>query len=144
MKQLAIASVIAVSLIGASVASAQEGTGTYYPGVFWTSNGTVSPVEKGNIVSMSHAEQGIAKRGAELFVQSTAQYDSKGYDWNRRVIGGIGARFTQSIGTGMVRVGVSYLSERRFVVPKTTSGFSVTAEAWFGWKQHAPLNVPRR
>ncbi len=141
MKTLITAAFVALlSVVAVQNASAQSGT--YYPGTFWTTNGTISPVEKGNMVSMSHIEQGIAKSGAELFAQSTVETDSKGFDWNRRMINGVGVRFTQSIGSGMVRVGMSYLSERRFVNPQTTNGLSFTVDAWFGWSQHAPVNVP--
>ena len=140
MKKFIAMFIVIVSVIGVQNASAQSSV--HYPGSFWTTNGTVSPVEKGNIVSVSHFEQGIAKQGAEIFAQSTVQTDSKGFDWNRRLITGIGLRFTQKIGTGMVRFGGSYLSEQRFVNPKTINGLSFTVDAWFGWGQHAPVNVP--
>lgn len=132
--------VILVSMVGVRCASAQSEI--YYPGSFWTTNGTVSPVEKGNIISLSHFEQGIAKHGVELFVQSTLEIDSKGLNWNRRVVNGIGFRLTQAIGNGVIRTGMSYLSERRFVNPQTINGLSFTVDMWFGWNQHAPINIP--
>ncbi len=141
MKKYTIAAfVVLLSVVATQNASAQSGV--HYPGSFWTTNGTVSPVEKGNVVSMNHVEQGVAKKGVELFVQSTLQTDSKGYDWNRRVIGGVGVRFTQSIGNGMVRIGASYLTERRFVHPQTINGLALTVDAWFGWGQRPSTNQP--
>lgn len=125
-------------LLTAVPASAQ----TYYPGSLWTSNGTLSPAEPGNTVSLSHFEQGIARRGAELFAQVTATADTAGFDWNRRVVQGVGVRFTQALPGGMIRASLSYLSERRFVEPRTMNGVAITLDAYFGWRQRAPVPVP--
>lgn len=119
--------------------AAQE---VYYPGSVWTSNGTLSTFEKDNVISQTHMEQGIAIRGAELFGQATGVYDSKGYDWNRRFSTGVGARFTQQMKSGMVRMSVAYVRERRYEGLRiTTQGLVVAAEAWFGWN-NAPRPAP--
>src|SRR6185369_13472987 len=89
-------------LLSALTASAQE-TLTF-PGSMWTVTGNTSPAEKGNIVSLTHAEQGIAKRGFELFSETTIGTDSDGHDWNRKSLFGVGGRYTLRLGTGMVRV----------------------------------------
>jgi hypothetical protein len=125
---VAVAAVMAVT----GSASAQE---IYYPGSVWTSNGNLTPAEKGNLFTQTHVEQGVAFRGAEVFGQTTLGMDSKGYDWNRKMLGGVGARFTQTIGPGMVRASVSYVSEKRFVTDAVHSGIVVAVEAWFGWNQ---------
>jgi len=126
--------VVGVLVAFASPSFAQDGV--YYPGSFYTVNGTLSPAEKGNIISLSHAEQGIAYRGAELFAGFTGQADSKGFSWNRRTISSVGARFTQNISGGSVRVAAGYARENRFAGPNTTiSGPFVSVDAWFGWKQ---------
>ncbi len=131
MKGLMLAAAAAFVMM-AGTASAQE---VYYPGSVWTSNGSLSPAEKGNLFTQTHVEQGVAFRGAEVFGQTTLAMDSKNYDWNRKMLGGVGARFTQTLGPGMVRVSVSYVSERRFVTDAIHSGVVVAAEAWFGWGQ---------
>jgi hypothetical protein len=108
----------------------------YYPGSLYTTNGTLSPVEKNNIVSFSHIEQGIAYRGAELFGAFTGQVDSKGYPWNRRTVSSIGLRFTQNIASGSVRVSAGYTRENQFAGPNTVvTGPFVAVDAWFGWRQ---------
>ena len=108
----------------------------YYPGSVWTSTGTLSPVEKGNIISMTHAEQGIAVKGAEVFFQTTVTTDKEGYDWNRRFTNGGGLRFTQKVtGNGMIRFSAAYVRERRYTFERTMQGMVVSADAWFGWKQ---------
>jgi len=131
MKQLMITVML---LLLATAAQAQ----TTYPGSVWSTNGTVSPVEKNNFISMTHVEQGIKNSGAELFGQATFQTDSQGLDWNRRIIQGVGARYTEAIKGGLVRVGLSYLSEKRFVYPNRISGFAFTIDMWAGWdiKKH--------
>ena len=115
------------------VASAASAQSVYFPGQAWSSTGTSSNVEKGNIISMNHVEQGIAIRGAEAFGLATYQIDKKNFDWNNREILGVGARFTQTIGNGMVRAGVIYSTERRRQTGARESGLQVLVESYFGW-----------
>ncbi len=127
--------VLAAFLAFAPLASAQEGF--YFPGSVWNSTGTLSPVEKGNVISMTHVEQGVAFRGVEAFGHFTGMYDSKGYSWNRRTTEGIGVRFTQSLKGGMVRGGASYVTEQRYVLAPTkqgASGIVLSVDCYFGWK----------
>lgn len=133
MRSLTLSFCLMSLLAVAHTASAQENV--TYPGSVWSSNGTLSPVEKGNVISVSHVEQGVSLRGVELFGTFTGQVDSKRYDWNNRITEGVGLRFTQSIGPGMVRAGVAYLNEKRFISESTARGPSVFVECWFGWRR---------
>lgn len=123
--------IAAVCVLWATSASAQ----VTYPGSVWSSNGWLTPVERHNVISLTHAEQGVEWRGLELFGQSTLSADTKGYDWNRRYQLGIGGRFTQSIGSGMVRGSVSWLRENRYNHDVTAQGLVLAAETWFGWQR---------
>ena len=105
----------------------------YYPGTLWSSTGTLSPVEKGNIISMTHAEQGISYKGAEVYGLVTVMSDTKRYDWNNRTIEGVGVRLTHSTRHGMIRGGAAYLYEQRQISGARYSGLSVTVESWYGW-----------
>ena len=106
----------------------------YYPGSVWSSNGTYSAIEKGNFLSLTHAEQGIAWHGAELFTHVTFGTDSYNFTWNRKVSDGVGVRFTQTLfGTGMVRVGMMYTHEARTGLRK--GNYAGFVETWFGWRQ---------
>src|ERR1043166_3864061 len=104
----------------------------YFPGSMWTANGTLSPVETDNFASMTHAEQGVAYRHAEVYFLTTFQYDTKAYDWDRRGMIGIGSRYTFVLPHGMVRAGVAYVSEKRFVSEHKTSALTASVDAWFG------------
>jgi cellulose synthase/poly-beta-1,6-N-acetylglucosamine synthase-like glycosyltransferase len=110
----------------------------YFPGSVWTTNGTLTPVEPGNKTTLTQFQQGLALKGAEVFATLTAEHDTAGYDWNRRVIQGGGARYTLSLPGGYIRPTVAYLSDKRFVVPRSMNGWSLTVDAWFGWQQRAP------
>jgi hypothetical protein len=103
------------------------------PGSMWSTNGTISPVEQGNMISLTHAEQGMSMRGAEVFVTTTVGMDSKGYDWNNKTQYGMGLRLTQTIGSGMVRVGVAYLEERRWISDRKDTGTTYFVDCWFQW-----------
>jgi hypothetical protein len=135
LNRLVIVAFVLAVVCTARFASAQSGV--YYPGSAWTANGTLSPVEKGNVISLTHAEQGIALRGVEVFGQTTFSIDSKHFDWDRRFLNGGGIRFTQTVPHGMVRVSESFVRERRYNGDVTHQGFVFAAEAWFGWN-HAP------
>lgn len=131
-----------VLFVGLTIPVAAQ-DGLYYPGSVWSRTGTVVPFEPNNLVSIHHAEQGVAYRGAELFVHTTAQTDSQGFAWNRHIETGLGLRFTQSVKTGMVRAGILYLADHRFPSRRTaTQPLSLFVEAWFGWRQAAPPSLP--
>lgn len=141
MVRLVSCSLVAFTL-SALPASAQ-GTETYYPGTVWSSFGTLSPAEKGNVISLTHIEQGIAKKGFEIFGQGTFGFDTDKYGWNNRVLAGVGGRFTQSVGRGMVRGSISWVDERRFLSNSRVSGWVLAAETWFGWQNTPrPAKVP--
>ena len=109
-------------------------SGVYFPGSAWTSTGFLSPVEKDNFTSQNYVEQGIGYKGVSFFGSLSVTRDSKGYDWNRRSTETAGVRLTQTIGgNGMVRVGVGYATEHRFVSGATASGVVGSVDAWFGW-----------
>lgn len=142
MKSFIVAMVVVVtSLFVAGTASAQ----TYYPGSIWTSNGRLDPAEKGNVVSFTHIEQGIARSGVELFGQTTLVTASQQNDWEHRAEVGIGGRFTQTLPKGMLRASVSYVRDNRFLSNTAYTGVVVAVEAWFGWSQAPkPLTKPLR
>ena len=112
----------------------------YYPGSVWTSSGTYEPVEDGNFLSLTHAEQGVAWKGAELYTHLTLQTDSRGYEWRRAVTDGVGIRFTQSLPFGMVRAGLSYNHTARKNL--RTGNIGLFVESWFGWRQQPPMTAP--
>jgi hypothetical protein len=105
-----------------------------YPGSVWSANGTLTPAEPGNILSLSHAEQGVMYRGwAELFALTTLGIDSAGHDWNNKSTVGAGVRFTQTLGRGMVRVSVARVRETRWQSETVTTGTVVSVDAYHAW-----------
>lgn len=129
-----IITICALLMVGSGIASAQgHYDEIYYPGSIWSNLGTVSPVEKGNVISMTHFEQGVAYKGAELFSQTTLQMDSNAFDWNRRTILGVGGRYTYPLPHGVVRANISYLSEKRYISGSLVNGMSLMVDCWFGW-----------
>ena len=138
----------------ATIAPASTEHSVYYPGSLWTSTANSPLPSEQDFVTYNHVEQGIAYRGAEVFGSATGVLDTQsfklsnlttpgngisngfGFDWNRRTIVGAGVRFTQNLPHGIVRAGVQYLREDRYVNERRTyTGFSPFVEAWFGWGQ---------
>lgn len=122
------------------VAPSVQAEEVYYPGSSWTSSGRMlTPAEPRNWLTVVHAEQGIAYRGLELYGMTEFWKDKHKFDWNNRNIGGVGLRFTQSVRTGMVRAGVSYLADHRRLPGlwryqnTYTHGLTFSVESYFGW-----------
>jgi hypothetical protein len=137
----------------AAVVPADRDYHIYYPGSVWSSTANNPQPSEKDLVSYNHVEQGVAYRGAELFGSVTGVLDTQsfnvanlrtqgigngfGFDWNRRLIEGVGVRFTQNLPHGIVRAGVQYLRENRYVgTRRTYTGVSPFVEAWFGWGQN--------
>lgn len=113
-------------------------SGVYFPGSLWSSTGTLSPVEKGNIISMNHFEQGVAFDGIELFAVGEGTVAQQPNDWEHRTLYGGGIRFTQSLGAlGMIRFNVAEVQEHRFISGITATGPQVSVDLWLGWAQKA-------
>lgn len=106
-----------------------------YPGSAWTVVGNLSPYEKGNILTLTHAEQGVSFHGyIEPYVSFTLGTDSKDYDWNNKDIEGVGARVIQSIGHyGSVRAGAQYVHEHRRLSGDSRNGMVYSADAYIQW-----------
>jgi len=124
----------AVLVLAATTVHAQE---IYYPGSVWSNNGRTRPVEQGNVISMTHVEQGIAYRGLEGFVDGLFTVDTHGLDWNNSRAYGAGARYTQHLAFGWVRVMAGVEHEYRWVSYTSKTGPVISAELWFGWHQTA-------
>ena len=123
-----------VIMMGFPIAAfAQDGL--YFPGSVWATIGrSLAPAEPRNVSGIIHLEQGVAHRGAELYGVGELYGDRQDRDWNNRFIGGVGARLTQTIGSGMVRGGVAYLVDHRRLSDTTyRGGMTIFVETWFGW-----------
>lgn len=132
-KSMFLFGILAISAVPATAGDAYPNL--KYPGSAWAVVGNVSPYEKGNIISLSHAEQGISFKGIiEPYVSGTIGTDSKGYDWNNKLVGAVGVRAVQSIGkAGSVRVGAAYTSEKHTESNVTKSGVVYSADFYYGW-----------
>lgn len=128
MKHLVIAAILALI---ATAAHAQDLT---YPGSAWSVAGKGSVAEPGNNVSMTHFEQGIAQGPFSILVESTAVIDSKGYDWNRKLVGGLLGRYTFKLYGMTIRSNFGYETEKRYVYSRTLSGFVYSVDMWTAWE----------
>ncbi len=109
------------------------------PGNSWGSTGNSSPTEKGNVIKSVYLEQGFT-----LFQEGTLSLvpyaslngtlDTKGYEWNNRLIAIGGAKFVKSFSNGMISFGAGYSTEyRKGGMQKSAS--QIQATYWFGWNQ---------
>ena len=109
-----------------------------FPGSSWMEVGTLSPIEKGNIIGLGYITQGIvAKRLSRAtlvpYVEATVFHDSKGFDWENKatVGGGIKAIFPR--GDIYTEIGAAYLHENRFQSGESAGGVSVFTNFSFNW-----------
>ena len=109
-----------------------------FPGSSWMEVGTLSPIEKGNIIGLGYITQGIvAKRlnRATLvpYVEATVFHDSKGFDWENKATVGGGMKAIFPRGDIYTEIGAAYLHENRFQSGASAGGVSVFTNFSFNW-----------
>jgi len=112
-------------------------------GSAWNSFGQ-NPIEPGNYVESFHVDQGyiighIGSFQIEPYVGLNATKDTKGYQWNNRVIGEAGLKVVRPFSHGVLEFGGAYAAERRFgannLPSQTKMGPIGFSNGWFGWDQ---------
>jgi hypothetical protein len=109
-----------------------------FPGSSWMEVGTLSPVEKGNIIGLGYITQGIvAKRLSRAtlvpYVEATVFHDSKGFDWENKATVGGGMKAIFPRGDLYTEIGAAYLYENRFQSGESAGGVSVFTNFSFNW-----------
>jgi hypothetical protein len=109
-----------------------------FPGSSWMEMGTLSPVEKGNIIGLGYITQGIvAKRLSRAtlvpYVEATVFHDSKGFDWENKATVGGGMKAIFPRGDIYTEIGAAYLHENRFQSGESAGGVSVFTNFSFNW-----------
>jgi len=110
------------------------------PGQGWTSIGNLSPIEHNNFYLQSYVEQSAAVYSTfsgsvtvTPFVGMGLVLDTKGYEWNNKVLPRIGVKANKYFRKGVVSVGTAYAYEDRFK-SFNSSGMTVFVQDWFGWQ----------
>jgi hypothetical protein len=149
MKFKSLNTLFAVLVLGA-VSSAQDGAASALqgslvdavglPGQGWTSIGNQSPIEHNNFYFQSYIEQSAAIYSTYSgsvtvtpFVGMGLVLDTKGYEWNNKVLPRIGMKANKYFRKGVVSVGSAYAYEDRFK-SFNSSGLTVFVQDWFGWQ----------
>ena len=109
-----------------------------FPGSSWMEMGTLSPVEKGNIIGLGYITQGIvAKRLSRAtlvpYVEATVFHDSRGFDWENKATVGGGMKAIFPRGDIYTEIGAAYLHENRFQSGESAGGVSVFTNFSFNW-----------
>jgi len=106
----------------------------------WTSIGNQSPIEHNNFYLQSYVEQSAAVYSTfsgsvtvTPFVGMGLVLDTKGYEWNNKVLPRIGVKANKYFRKGVVSVGTAYAYEDRFK-GFNSSGMTVFVQDWFGWQ----------
>ena len=109
-----------------------------FPGSTWASVGNISPVERSNIIGQAYASQGVVAkslRGIKLvpYAETTFTRDSRGFDWDNKVIYGAGIKAAIPHGPLHTEVGAAFLHENRFRSDRSASGLTLFMNFSFGW-----------
>lgn len=144
IKKFNMAGLLAMSISSLCLSTAKAGEGggdqlTTFPGSAWSVVGNVSPVEKGNLISSSHVEQGITlfnkdSVSAIPYISLSPTFDTKGYDWNNRLLSNVGLKLVKRFDNGMVSTSLGYANETRFKSGSSDSAPFLRADTWFGWR----------
>lgn len=115
------------------------GSGGRFPGSHWGTVGTLSPVEKNNLIGMGHAEQAVIvkkfSKGAYLspYGELTLSGDVDGYDWENKALYGSGVKLSVPVRETVIELLVGYEREQRFLSGTTTGQLVVHTRFWIGW-----------
>jgi hypothetical protein len=133
----------ALSAAQERAASALEGSlvdAMGLPGQGWTSIGNLSPIEHNDFDFRSYVEQSATVFSTYSgsvtvtpFVGVGLTLDTKGYDWNNKVLPKAGVKVNKLFLHGVVSVGTSYSYEERFK-GVNSSGLTISVQDWFGWQ----------
>ena len=109
-----------------------------FPGSSWMEVGTLSPVEKGNIIGLGYITQGIVARRLSRatlvpYVEATVFHDTKGFDWENKATVGGGVKAIFPRGDIYTEIGAAYLHEKRFQSGESAGGISVFTNFSFNW-----------
>jgi hypothetical protein len=109
-----------------------------FPGSSWAAVGNISPVEHGNIIAQGYVSQGIvAKRFTRTnlvpYGEMTLSRDSKHFDWDNKVISGVGVKVVFPQGDLYTDLGAAYLRENRLESGRSAGGLTIFMNASFGW-----------
>jgi hypothetical protein len=148
-KWLALAALMLLAVAGfAQNTSGGSFTGlgiSSFPGQAWNVTGNQAPTEGNNVQSTSYVEQGVTvyKSGSFTvtpFVSLMFSKDTKGYDWNNRVLEQGGIKLNKYFKHGIVSVGTAYEYEDRWQSGRKAGNIMGFAQYWFGWQPVADKN----
>jgi hypothetical protein len=108
-------------------------------GSIWSEVGTISPIEKGNVIFATGVNEGFDFRDVGRFiftpyVAAQSSFDSYGHDWNNTVAFSAGLKTSVRLSHGVISLNTGYGIEDRFKSHMFASGPSIFIEDWFGWQ----------
>lgn len=134
---------LALALIAPSAAMAEP---IAYPGSAWANvtGPGLSGEEQGNWVVSGKIQQGadwIDVNGWKLgtAVSVMGSMDTKGFEWNNKVVPALSASVRKNTSAGQFELGVQLVHEKRFgklyVIPgsREATGVQMFANYWVGW-----------
>lgn len=109
-----------------------------WPGSTWAVVGHYSPVEHGNLIEQGQLTQGyVTKRFGNKalipFLQTNVGHDSKGFDWENKVISGAGVKLGIPVGETYREFGAAYSYEYRYLTGHKANGFKFFMDFSYGW-----------
>jgi hypothetical protein len=109
-----------------------------FPGSTWAALGNISPVEHGDVIAQGYVNQGVvAKRFRNFtlvpFTDTTLSRDTKGFDWDNKIVYGTGAKICMLRRDIYTEFGAGYHRETRFGSGMTAGGVAVFTNFSFGW-----------
>jgi hypothetical protein len=109
-----------------------------WPGSMWAVVGHYSPVEHGNLIEQAQLTQGYAANrfGNKVlipFLHINVGHDSKGFDWENKLIGGAGVKLGIPVGETYTEFGAAYSYEDRYLTGHNANGLKLFVDFSCGW-----------
>lgn len=127
------------------ISAMQSGNPT--PGDAYTSLGNNSPIEKNDLFSNSHIDQGLvfyrrSTISVQVFGSADMNFDSQGYVWANEAIVQGGFKASKVFGdAGVITLNVTHAYEKQWtgVTAAQNEGFF---SSWFGWNDYTTHKFP--
>jgi hypothetical protein len=109
-----------------------------YPGSSWGVVGNISPAERRNVIGLFSLTQGVnlidaGKWQTVPFVKVQSGFDTKGYDWNNKVLTSAGIKIVVPRRSATIEAGIAYTDEHRQGLH--SGGVAAFVTLWSGWSR---------
>ncbi len=110
----------------------------HLPRSFWASVGNLSPQEGFNVQVMADGIQGFTfadgrKADGIIFIHGRISADTKGFDWNNKIMTGVGVKLAIPLKSSIFEIGTELVREQRLRSGNVSTGVTFFSSVYYDW-----------